>query len=126
MSLLRVYENGQPAHMEHFYRWSANGSREGDLVFVVGNPGNTSRLETIAELEYQRDVAFPSAPLSLNSQVAVYELARFGPSAPPPPATPSSTCRTPQKAYTGYQSGLLDARLLDRKRAWERDFRGRG
>jgi hypothetical protein len=126
MSFLRVYENGQPAHMEHFYRWSANGSREGDLVFVVGNPGNTSRLETIAELEYQRDVQFPSALLSLNSQVAVYEeLARLGPERATAARNTLFYLQNSQKAITGYQSGLLDSRLLDRKRAWERDFRGR-
>ena len=126
MSFLRVYENGQPAHMEHFYRWSANGSREGDLVFVVGNPGNTSRLETIAELEYQRDVAFPSALLSLNSQVAVYQdLAQLGPERATAARNTLFYLQNSQKAVTGYQSGLLDSRLLDRKRAWERDFRAR-
>ncbi|MGD0484776.1 MAG: S46 family peptidase [Gemmatimonadales bacterium] len=126
MSFLRVYENGQPAHMEHFYRWSANGSREGDLVFVVGNPGNTSRLETIAELEYQRDVQFPSALLSLNSQVAVYEeLARLGPERATAARNTLFYLQNSQKAITGYQSGLLDSRLLDRKRAWEQNFRGR-
>jgi hypothetical protein len=30
-----------------------------------------------------------------------------------------------QKAVRGYQSGLLDARLMDRKRAWEAEFRRR-
>jgi len=126
MSFLRVYENGQPAHMDQFYHWSANGSREGDLVFVVGNPGNTSRLETIAELEYQRDVQFPSALLSLNSQVAVFEdLARLGPERATAARNTLFYLQNSQKAITGYESGLLDSRLLDRKRAWERDFRGR-
>jgi hypothetical protein len=126
MSFLRVYEDGRPARMEHFYRWSANGSREGDLVFVVGNPGNTSRLQTIAQLEYLRDVQYPASLLSLNSQVAVFEqLARLSPERATAARNTLFYLQNSQKAITGYQSGLLDTRLLDRKRAWEREFRAR-
>ena len=71
MSFIRVYENGQPAKVDHYYRWSRDGSKEGDLVFVVGNPGNTSRLLTIPQLEYLRDVQYPAILAQLNSQVAV-------------------------------------------------------
>jgi hypothetical protein len=31
----------------------------GDAVFIIGNPGRTNRLKTIAQLEYQRDVSVP-------------------------------------------------------------------
>jgi hypothetical protein len=73
MSLFRVYEGGQPVHPDHYYRWSANGSHEGDLLFVVGNPGSTRRLQTIAQLEFLRDHQWPAAIEQLNSLVAVYE-----------------------------------------------------
>ncbi len=55
----RAYEDGQPAKVEHYLTWSASGTKAGDLVFVAGNPGRTSRLNTLAHLEYLRDVAFP-------------------------------------------------------------------
>ncbi len=58
-SLFRVYENGQPYHPKDFLKWSANGSAEGDLTFVLGNPGTTRRLLTVAELRFVRDVQFP-------------------------------------------------------------------
>jgi hypothetical protein len=126
MSFLRVYENGQPAHMDHFYRWSANGSREGDLVFVVGNPGNTSRLQTIAQLEYLRDAQYPATLLNLGSQIAVFQqMAQANPERAEALRNTVFYLQNSQKAVTGYQSGLLDTRLLDRKRAWERDFRAR-
>ncbi|HEX8201123.1 MAG TPA: S46 family peptidase, partial [Isosphaeraceae bacterium] len=51
----RAYENDRPAQVEHYLRWSEAGSREGDLVFVAGHPGRTSRLNTVAHLEYLRD-----------------------------------------------------------------------
>jgi hypothetical protein len=55
MSFFRVYdENGQPYSPEHFFAWSDEGVEEGDAVFVIGNPGSTSRLQTVAQLELRR------------------------------------------------------------------------
>src|SRR3954462_2762500 len=55
----RAYENGQPAKVQHYLKWSQAGTKDGDLVFVSGHPGRTSRLSTMAELEYVRDVQIP-------------------------------------------------------------------
>lgn len=60
MSLLRVYENGKPLKSPDHFKWSKDGSKEGDASFVIGNPGSTSRLRTIAELEFIRDNVAPS------------------------------------------------------------------
>lgn len=59
IGLLRAYEGGKPAGTPDYLRWSANGSKDGDLVFVSGNPGGTSRELTIAQLAFERDTAFP-------------------------------------------------------------------
>jgi hypothetical protein len=68
VAFLRVYENGQPAKMENFLRWSRAGVKEGDLTFISGHPGNTSRQLTVAQLEYQRDVVIPEQLFSLAEQ----------------------------------------------------------
>lgn len=59
--LFRVYEDGQPAKIEHYLKWSAAGAGDGELVFVSGHPGHTDRLNTVAHLEYLRDRLFPTA-----------------------------------------------------------------
>jgi hypothetical protein len=59
VAYFRVYENGTAVAPENFLKWSAAGARDGELVFVSGNPGGTSRLDTVAELKFTRDVAQP-------------------------------------------------------------------
>ena len=59
MALVRVYENDQPVKVENYFKWSQTGAKDGDLVFVTGHPGTTSRLNTVAHLESLRDVSIP-------------------------------------------------------------------
>jgi len=59
VSYLRVYDEGKPAKTEHFFGWSKSGAKEGDLTFVSGHPYRTSRLLTVAQLEYERDERLP-------------------------------------------------------------------
>lgn len=58
-AFLRVYEDGRPFEAEHYFSWGVNGVDPGDVVFVIGNPGPTTRLTTMAQLELLRDVAVP-------------------------------------------------------------------
>jgi Peptidase S46 len=58
--LVRVYDNGQPIDSPNYLKWSSNGSTGGELVFVSGNPGGTSRQLTVAQLALQRDIALPN------------------------------------------------------------------
>jgi hypothetical protein len=124
ITFFRVYENGKPAHLDNYLQWSRTGVTDGDLVFVSGHPGNTSRLLTMAQLEYLRDVQYPAA-LSMykrritllqgfssqseeNARIAKEDI--FG-------------LQNSQKATTGYQSGLLDKSIMDAEAADEGSLR---
>src|SRR5438552_4946830 len=50
----RVYDNDKPAKIEHYLKWSKAGAQDNELVFIAGHPGHTDRLNTVADLEYQR------------------------------------------------------------------------
>jgi hypothetical protein len=58
---LRVYgANGQPLASPQYFKWSERGVQEGDAIFVLGNPGTTNRLSTVAQLEFRRDILLPA------------------------------------------------------------------
>ena len=55
----RVYEDGKPAKIENFLKWSKAGAGDGELTFVSGHPGRTDRGNTMKHLEYLRDTSYP-------------------------------------------------------------------
>lgn len=62
VSFIRIYgKDGKPAKMDHFLKWSTENVKEGDLTFVSGNPGRTSRTLTISQFEDDRDFRLPFA-----------------------------------------------------------------
>jgi len=125
MSMVRAYVDGQPAHTDYL-RWSAKGASEGDLVFVVGNPGSTGRLNTVAQLEYLRDVQYPATLDLLAREIAVYQaLAAADTVRGKELRNTLFGLQNSQKAIRGYQSGLLDPQLMTRKRVWERTLRAK-
>lgn len=65
MALLRVWDGDKPLATPEHLRFSRTPVREGDVVMVAGHPGGTQRSKTVAELEFQRDVALPWTLLRL-------------------------------------------------------------
>ncbi len=125
MSFVRAYVDGKPATTEYF-KWSAAGAREGDLVFVIGNPGSTGRLNTVAQLEYLRDVQYPATLTTLDRQIATVEKIRaLSEDRSKALRNQLFSFQNSRKAINGYQSGLLDPHLMGRKRAWEQDFQAK-
>ncbi|MGZ3331868.1 MAG: S46 family peptidase [Gemmatimonadaceae bacterium] len=126
LTLLRVYENGQPYSPPDYLKWSAAGAVENDLVFVVGNPGSTGRLNTIAQMEFLRDVGYPASLAAYKRALAIYaELARTDTSAARRYQNNVFGVANSQKAVTGYRAGLLDTLSMAKKRAFEQEFRAR-
>ena len=120
-SFLRAYENGAPADTTaHYFRWRENGAQENDLVFVPGNPGNTNRQLTVAQLEAQRDVEHPLMLEQLHNSMAVLRPFADG---NPGLLTTLLSWENSYKAIRGMLDGLKNDELLGKKRAHEAHFR---
>jgi hypothetical protein len=124
--LFRAYENGKPARPAHYLKWSPAGSNPGDLVFVAGHPGRTSRLFTVAHLEYLRDLSFPFTLELLHSREAFsLKYARRGPEQARQSKQDLFSYQNSRKARTGGLEGLRDPAILARKREAENELRAR-
>src|SRR6266566_1308951 len=126
LTLLRVYENGQPYSPSDYLKWSPAGAGENELVFVVGNPGSTGRLNTMSQMEFYRDIQYPPQLASYKRALAIYaELAKTDTSAARRYQNAVFSIANSQKAVTGYRVGLLDTLSMAKKRAFENEFRAR-
>jgi hypothetical protein len=124
IAFLRVYENGKPADTPHYLKWSAEGIKDGELVFAAGNPAPTARETTAAQLTSYRDTALPALLQRLGPRIQ--QLNAFA-------AKSEDNRRVAQPVLTGfleaYKSaagkliGLRDDRLVLRKTAFDLKIR---
>lgn len=125
VSFFRLYDaNGQPLRTDTYLPWSTGGAKEGDPVFVIGNPGSTSRLETVAQLEYKRDYQHPSTIGLLQSRARIlWDYMQKNPARKREIENDYFGITNSLKAYTGELKGLRTPDLFARKVAFERNFR---
>ncbi len=116
MALVRVYENDQPVHPESYLKWSKAGSKEGELAFVTGNPGNTSRLNTVAHLQELRDTSIPIILRLLERREAMLKkYMALGAEQTRQAQNELNSIQNSLKVYRGQLAGLKDKALMDRK-----------
>ena len=122
--IFRAYENGQPAHPEHYLKWNSKGPADGELTFVSGHPGKTDRQLTTDELGAMRDSEVPYLLSMLNRREVFlnafaarsFENARrvredlFG-------------IQNSRKAFRGIQAALLDPEIWNSITAREKKLR---
>ncbi len=123
MSFFRVYDyEDKPLETEYFFPWSKAGASEGEVVFTVGSPGSTSRLNTVSQLEYERDFALPQQLEVLRTRADI--LKNYIKDHPDDPDVDELrntyfTIANSIKANEGQLAGLEDEYLMARKQAAE-------
>ncbi|MEW6455449.1 MAG: S46 family peptidase [Acidobacteriota bacterium] len=120
----RVYENDKPIKSPDYLKWSTEGVKEGELVFASGNPGSTGRLLTMTQLKYLRDFSYPYSIANLKRQRAL--LTEFSKKSEEHARIAQRSLfgvENSLKAITGYQSGLLDEKIMEKKQKEEKAFR---
>ncbi len=67
VSFLRIYgADGKPWKADAYLPFAKTGIKDGELTFVSGNPGGTSRGMTLAQVQDQRDHRLPTALMNLS------------------------------------------------------------
>ena len=124
MALFRVYEDGKPIESKDYLKWNPKGAKDEELVFVAGHPGSTSRLDTLAQLEVERDLTTPSVLKMLRHRVEVLKkYSALGPEQAREAASDIFGLENSVKAYEGRLKGLRDKNVWDTKRKDEEAFR---
>lgn len=122
--IFRVYENGQPAKIEHFLKWSQAGPAENELIFVAGNPGRTSRILTVDALRFQRDVRMPFVmDLLRRREIALQQFGLQGPEEKRRARDELFGVQNSRKAYTGMLGGLQNPAVMQAKVEAEQKLR---
>ena len=124
MSLLRVYENGQPANTPDALRIDFKGAPEGAPVFVVGHPGSTQRLLTVSDLLLMRELTLPLA-LFRNQELRgrYIQFAKQGTEQARIAEEPLLSLENGIKVRRKQNDALLDERFLQAKRDEEARLR---
>ena len=124
MALVRVYENDQPVKVENYFKWSKAGAKPGELVFVTGHPGSTSRLNTVAHLESLRDVSIPLIIRLLESRRGMLKAYMAqGEEQTRRAQNELNSIENSLKVYKGQIAGLKDPKLMAKKRKFEQALR---
>ena len=123
---LRAYENGQPVDSPNFLKWNPEAPGAGDVTFVSGNPGSTSRLLTMSQLERLRDQQLPIT-LIQNSELRgrLLEYSLTGEEAKRVSFDPVFGLENSFKVYYGQQGALTDPEFMAAKREAEAELRAR-
>ena len=123
-ALFRVYENDKPVDSKDHLKWNRAGAANGELVFVSGHPGSTARLDTMAQIETERDYLLPLTIKVLNQRLEVArKYSNLGPEEARQAMTLIFGAENSLKAFRGRVEGLADKSLIAKKQKEEADFR---
>jgi hypothetical protein len=125
-SFVRLYEDGKPAKTPDYLAWSAAPPKNGEPVFVAGNPGSTQRLLTADQLESLRDLALPETLIQFSELRG--RLIRFTEASAEHARIANDLLfgiENSFKAFHGEEEALVDPALIAVKRAADSDLKAK-
>src|SRR5690606_30499208 len=117
----RVYEDDAPLHTDYYCPFNPDGRTPGGLVLVIGNPGSTNRLESVAQLECRRDVQEKYMLAYFSSRLAALR-AEYADDPDPELLSQILSISNAEKLYRGRVRGLNDPIIMAKRADTERQF----
>ncbi|HKF45216.1 MAG TPA: S46 family peptidase [Thermoanaerobaculia bacterium] len=125
-ALFRVYENDKPVRPKHFLKWNPAGPKENELVIVSGNPGSTARLDTLAQIEFDRDVRYPAQVQYFSRRAALlHEFSNKSPENARMANRSLFGVENSLKRYRGYLQAVQDPKVVGKKAEDEKALKAR-
>ena len=126
ISFVRLYENGKPVATPQHLDWQTRAPKDGEPVFVSGNPGGTDRQMTVAQLETQRDVALPIGLIQRSElRGRLLRFSEEGPEQKRIATDPLFGQENSFKVFFGRQFALNDKAFMEARRVSEADLKAR-
>lgn len=124
-TFLRAWHDGKPVDSkDHYFGWRTEGAKEGEPVFVTGNPGRTGRLMTTAQCEFLRDHFYPQQLERIHALLAqLNEQAKESAAKEKELRPRILNVENQRKAFQGYLDGLRNPRIMAIKQKAESDLR---
>lgn len=124
-TFLRAWKDGKPVDSKaHHFAWRTEGAKEGDLVFVTGNPGRTGRLQTLAQCEFLRDHFYPQQLQRIHGMLdGMYQQAKESAEKEKELRPRILGIENQRKAFQGYLDGLKNPRIMAIKQKAEAELR---
>ncbi len=120
----RAYdEDGFPVKSDDHFTWSEKGAEEGEPIFIVGRPGHTDRLLSVANLEYLRDVIYTQKLRYYEEIYKVYfEIFKSQPEKEFELLNKVMGYGNGRKSYAGRLYGLRNPYLMKKKYDFEKEL----
>ena len=126
MAFFRIYVDDKPLSTSDYLKFNAAGAANNELVFVSGHPGSTSRLDTYAMMEMQRDFSYPMTLEIIQKRLDVlHDYSKKGPEQERRALGQIFGLENGKKAIGGQYQGLLDPKLMAKAKADEEAFRAK-
>jgi hypothetical protein len=125
-SFVRLYEDGKPVSTPDHLHWNTSPPKDGEPVFVAGNPGSTERLLTADQLKALRDYRLPETLILLSELRG--RLSRFGEESPEHARISDDLLFSVEnsfKAYHGQEKALVDPALIDAAEKYDAELRAK-
>ena len=126
-TLWRAYDdNGKPLKTKNYFKWSTDGAKEDEPIFVIGNPGQTSKLKTVSQLDYMRDITYDYSSIVYKEVTDIYqELINEKIGDFDDHFTRFFSASNGAKRYIGLLRGLRNQYYMARKQDFENSFRSK-
>ena len=124
-AFVRAYdENGKPVKVNDYFTWSEKGASEDEAIFVIGRPGNTDRMLSIAQLEYFKNYTHPLMLSKLNEAYqASYTYFQNHPESQAELLGKLLSVANGRKYYAGLVMALNDEYIMTKKRNFEKQLK---